>query len=809
MRTRSSLKRGAVILLVSALAIFILANYVFPADPGHPASDLSSGEFGPGNFTISGNLIIGSDALFFADNSTGRIGIGTANPQSLLHISGTGHILNASIGSHAMIYANGTTGMVGINNSIPQYTLDVNGNMRMMTGELYLTGIANTTSTEEGTIYYDTDDDQLKVYANGKWQSDRAVASRVVAANDSVNWEKADYVADGINGTDDAATIKAAINSLPKSGGIVYLLDGTFYLDSSLQINRSNFTLTGTGRGTVLKRMWNETTANTGGVITLGNGSAAVYNIMIAQLSIDGNNKTYSNANNHGIFFNHSVHRSIVRNTWIHDNGGNGIFLRATGGNTALFNRFEYNYITSNSGAGILQQTNADQSVIVGNTIIGNKGISGSDAGIYLDWGAQNVIMGNYFSNNIGGGVFTFNGGQQAIIANTFDQNGLIVQYDTAAAILGNSFYKGGLSFKLNSDVAVIGNVFAESTGDSILISGGENNMMAASNSFFDNGGASYAIDLDWAVATSMDFYLGANLYTGTGAASINDPAMDTIYSAQTFGDKNNTDLILRSKGKVGIGTKVPAAKLHINVTNSSGGGTGSMLDALLITNASGQTYLFVKGTTGFVGIGTTKPTHTFNVKGTLNVTGDTTGGAGILIDESGKTGINNSAPATTLQVNGSMAVCSFADTACPAAETAGDSYSTSRSGGAIDIAEWIKFSGIKPEPGDVLCIAKGKSKGGTVRVCNESNTRLAAGIASTKPHMIIGEEYKGEDAVQIAIAGRVPVNVIGDVKPGDLLVSAGEGKAMACKEECEGLVIAKSVTKARNGKALAMITIQ
>jgi hypothetical protein len=37
---------------------------------------------------------------------------------------------------------------------------------------LILAGRASSTSTTEGAIYYDSDDDQLKVYANGKWIRD-------------------------------------------------------------------------------------------------------------------------------------------------------------------------------------------------------------------------------------------------------------------------------------------------------------------------------------------------------------------------------------------------------------------------------------------------------------------------------------------------------------------------------------------------------------------------------------------------------------------------------------------------------------
>ncbi|MBU0577631.1 hypothetical protein KJ742_01630 [Patescibacteria group bacterium] len=45
----------------------------------------------------------------------------------------------------------------------------VEGDLYVDGGEFYLTGTASSASTTEGTIYYDTDDDNLYVYANGGW----------------------------------------------------------------------------------------------------------------------------------------------------------------------------------------------------------------------------------------------------------------------------------------------------------------------------------------------------------------------------------------------------------------------------------------------------------------------------------------------------------------------------------------------------------------------------------------------------------------------------------------------------------------
>jgi len=74
-------------------------------------------------------------------------------------------------------------------------------------------------------------------------------ATFVVAASDSVDATRADYVCDG---TDDATEINAAIAALPAEGGKVTLLEGTFDLGARIEIQKDNVTLDGQGNGTVL-----------------------------------------------------------------------------------------------------------------------------------------------------------------------------------------------------------------------------------------------------------------------------------------------------------------------------------------------------------------------------------------------------------------------------------------------------------------------------------------------------------------------------------------------------------------------------
>ena len=77
-----------------------------------------------------------------------------------------------------------------------------------------------------------------------------AHASITVAAKDSPGRERADFTCDGIN---DQVEIQQAIDALPASGGLIELFDGTFNFSDDVQITKSNVTIRGAGKSTILK----------------------------------------------------------------------------------------------------------------------------------------------------------------------------------------------------------------------------------------------------------------------------------------------------------------------------------------------------------------------------------------------------------------------------------------------------------------------------------------------------------------------------------------------------------------------------
>ena len=104
------------------------------------------------------------------------------------------------------------------------------------------------------------------------------------------------------------------------------------------------------------------------------------------------------------------------------------------------------------------------------------------------------------------------------------------------------------------------------------------------------------------------------------------------------------------------------------------------------------------------------------------------------------------------------------------------------------DLAE--KYSAdAEYEPGTVLMFG-GDAE---VTLCVLANNRRVAGVVTTAPAHLMNSELTGTTAA-IALQGRVPCKVQGPVRKGDMIVSAGDGKAKAEENPEVGAVIGKAL---------------
>jgi hypothetical protein len=80
------------------------------------------------------------------------------------------------------------------------------------------------------------------------------------------------------------------------------------------------------------------------------------------------------------------------------------------------------------------------------------------------------------------------------------------------------------------------------------------------------------------------------------------------------------------------------------------------------------------------------------------------------------------------------------------------------------------------------------------VTECNHDMCTKVAGVVSTNPGYLMNQGLEGEYTVELALTGRVPTKVTGTVAKGDMMVSAGNGRARAEANPKVGAVIGKAL---------------
>ena len=88
-----------------------------------------------------------------------------------------------------------------------------------------------------------------------------------------------------------------------------------------------------------------------------------------------------------------------------------------------------------------------------------------------------------------------------------------------------------------------------------------------------------------------------------------------------------------------------------------------------------------------------------------------------------------------------------------------------------------------------------------------EGSVRIA-GVVSSDPAHVMNGGLKGSTVASVALVGRVPVNVIGPVYKGDMLISAGYGYARACSAPAIGSVIGKAVANFEGEKGSVEVVV-
>lgn len=80
------------------------------------------------------------------------------------------------------------------------------------------------------------------------------------------------------------------------------------------------------------------------------------------------------------------------------------------------------------------------------------------------------------------------------------------------------------------------------------------------------------------------------------------------------------------------------------------------------------------------------------------------------------------------------------------------------------------------------------------VTASTSADDQTVVGVVSDKPGYLMNADCEGVYVVPVALTGRTPVRVTGDIKRGDMLVSAGNGVAKASTDPKIGSVIGKAL---------------
>lgn len=309
--------------------------------------------------------------------------------------------------------------------------------------------------------------------------------ARLVIGTSTAGWTAADcdYLCDGVN---DQWEFEDAVNALPSTGGEIVVLDGTYIMGASFNIEKDNVSIKGNGASTVIQRGFDSRNYYPDEIL----GTVGIFsnNCCLDSITIDANKAAYSSENNRGILVNgnsNSIINCVIKDAAYECiesvqsfglkiqgctiSGANNCGIQLVGASVEL-PVICGNYIngcTLGIGAG-------GSPVITGNALYNNEvGISASVTS------SASVISGNYIyqSTNVGIGI---NSGEITITGNTICRSGTasisIARAANYCTISGNTltwvtesdvpivFERSNIDQQYAENIVIVGNIFGGKT---------------------------------------------------------------------------------------------------------------------------------------------------------------------------------------------------------------------------------------------------------------------------------------------------------------------------------------------------------
>jgi hypothetical protein len=423
-------------------------------------------------------------------------------------------------------------------------------------------------------------------------------------------------------------------------------------------------------------------------------------------------------------------------------NGTSNVVVAASGNITVAVAATSNIAVFASTGEYITGVVSASGNITGGNIITG--GLISATGTLSV---TGNTTMANISAGNISAGSIILGGLISAvgnitgsyIIGNGSQLTGLPASY-------GNANVAANLAALGSNPVSTTGNV----TGGNVLTGG----------VISSTGTITGTSHLGAVVSVTANITGGNVLNNGLISSTGNSTAANYLTAGLISSTGNITGGNL--SGTAIVGTLTTAAQTAI----TSVGTLGSLA---VTANVSGGNLL----TAGLISAGGTI-TGTSHLGAVVSVTGNITGGG--LVGTLYTNSIVNTGANATGNIGSSTL---YFNTMFGKATTA--QYA--------DLAE-LYSADADYEPGTVLDFGGDHE----VTLSTQTASNKIAGVVSTNPAHLMNSTLESEHTVAVALTGRVPTSVVGTVRKGDMMVSAGNGSAQASAQPAMGTVLGKAL---------------
>jgi hypothetical protein len=316
-------------------------------------------------------------------------------------------------------------------------------------------------------------------------------------------------------------------------------------------------------------------------------------------------------------------------------------------------------------------------------------------------------------------------------------------------------------------------------------------------------------------------------IYDNDSWASVGTPVFTVIADEQFAGDGSTVAFTLSStqttnscivsiNGVVQIPTlayAVAGTNPTCVLTFTEAPAAGDVIDVRQITTTTSVTS--ISNSPGNAVVSVSPTTALVNVTGDLSVSGTIIGGninSAAISNGTSNVSVLTAAGNIAVNVGGSGVVTFTAggiiNSQANGAGNIGNStgyfntiFAQSTSAQYADLAEKYAADAVY-SPGTVVMF------GGTAEVtlCINDGCSRVAGVISTNPSYRMNDGLQSAHTAMVALTGRVPTNVTGTVRKGDMMVSAGNGTARAEANPAVGTVIGKALADSEGDAVIEVV---